>query len=116
MSDFSQVSALAADLRNASAQTQIKATQVVKKVGYDAVAVMQSEVPVRTGALKNSVGLDFTSSGGGMTAEVGPTVEYGIYVAYGTRRQAPNPFDKRTLDRVTPEFIAAMTQLGGDIL
>ena len=116
MSDFSQVSALAADLRNASAQTQIKATQVVKKVGYDAVAVMQSEVPVRTGALKNSVGLDFTSSGGGMTAEVGPSVEYAGYVAYGTRYMPPNPYDLRTVERVSPGFVEAMSRLGGDIL
>ena len=115
MSDFSELTALAADLRSASTKTQLKATQVVKKVGYDAVAAMQSEVPVDTGALRNSVDIDFTSSDG-MTAEIGPTVSYGAYVAYGTRYQRPNPYDLRTIERISPEFIAAMARLGGDIL
>ena len=116
VSDFSELTTLAADLRNASVKTQAAATQVVKKVGYDCVAVMQSEVPVDTGALKNSVNVDFSGSGGGMTAEVGPSVEYAGYVAYGTRYMPPNPYDLRTVERVSPGFVEAMSRLGGDIL
>lgn len=114
--DAGEVQALAADLIAGSAATQSKATQVVKKSGYDAQAAMMSEVPVDTGALKNSVGLSFSGGGGSMTAEVGPSVEYAGYVAYGTRYMEPNPYDLRTLARIEPGFFAAMAELGGDIL
>ncbi|GAA2184947.1 hypothetical protein GCM10009785_34830 [Brooklawnia cerclae] len=116
-SDFSEIRKLAADLRATSRRTQIAATQVVRKVGYDAEAVMKEEVPVDTGALKNSVSLDFSSTSDGMTAEIGPTVEYAGYVAYGTgHHPEPNPYDVRTIDRVEPGFVEAMARLGGDIL
>ena len=116
MSDFSELTTLAADLSKASAGVQAKAAQVVKNSGFDAVTVMQSEVPVDTGALKNSVNVDFHGSDRAISAEVGPSVEYAGYVAYGTRYQPPNPYDLRTLEKVSPGFVEAIAQLGGDIL
>lgn len=42
----------------------------------------------------------------GKTArEVGPTVEYGRYVEYGTATRAPDPFMGPAMDKIEPAFI-----------
>ena len=114
--DTSELLVLAADLSKASAEVQRKGTIVVQKCAFDAQRIMQQEAPVDTGALKNSVGVSFSSGGAALSAEVGPTVNYAAYVARGTRRMAANPFDLRTAEQISPIFEAAVKSLGGEVL
>ena len=75
---------------------------VVRVTGLEAEGVMKSEEPVDTGAMRNSTRARFGPMG--ESADVGPTVNYAAYVAYGTRRQRPNPFDLRTAEIMGPRF------------
>lgn len=77
---------------------------VVRVTGLEAVGVMRAESPVDTGTLRSSTFARFSVMGDAV--DVGPSVNYAPFVAYGTRRQAPNPFDLRTLQRVGPAFEA----------
>lgn len=77
---------------------------VVRVTGLEAEGVMKRETPVDTGTMRNSTRARFDL--GNLTADVGPTVNYAAYVAYGTRRQRPNPFDLRTAEIVGPKFEA----------
>lgn len=112
--DVGELLTLAADLGRAGHEITRKAQMVVRKSGLDAEAIMKDEVPVDTGAMKNSTGVDFAPDS--LSAEVGPTVNYAAPVAFGARGRAPDPFDLRTMQRVGPGFEAAMEQLGGDVL
>ncbi len=110
--DWSEVRALAADLSKAGPATARKAQQAVAKSAHDIQA--QAKPPVKTGALKASIGVDITD--GGFAAEIGPTVHYGAYVEFGTRRMAPQPYMGPAFDAVAPGFEEAITQIGGEIL
>ena len=117
--DDSEQRKLAADLGKAGYEVSRKAQLVVRKSGFDAEAFMKRPgkrggIPRDTGALANSAGTDFSE--GGMTAIVGTTMNYGPYVARGTRYMAANPYDLRALQAVEPGFVKAMEILGGDIL
>ena len=112
MSDFGEVEKLAADLRGAGPRAQMKAVKAVRKAAFDVQARAQSIAPVDTGALRNSI----STSVSGPSAEVGPTVHYGVYLEYGTSRMAPQPYRSPALEQVAPGFIAAIEQLGGEML
>lgn len=45
--------------------------------------------PVRTGALRNSITVDFY---GKMSAQIGPHMPYAAYVEYGTKKMAAQPY------------------------
>lgn len=110
--DFSAVIALAADLSAAGEKAQGMAELVVAKSAMDVEGHAKGAAPVDTGALRNSIGADIT----GLRAEVGPTVNYGIFVEFGTYKMAPQPYMGPAADSVLPSFVAAMTELGGNIL
>lgn len=109
MADLNQV---AVDLNRASFAVANKATIVVRKTALDIEATSKAFAPVDTGALRNSIGTDTH----GLEAEIGPTVNYGAYVEFGTSRMAPAAYMGPALDRHTPAFVAALEQLGGEVL
>ena len=113
--DVGELRALAADLGEASASAQLKATQVVQKSAFDVQRLAAERAPVRTGFLASSIGVDF-DSGDGLTATIGPAASYGIFVEAGTSRMRPQPYLGPAFDAVVPGFTAAMEQLGGGIL
>ena len=113
--DASELNALAADLGQAGYRATRKAQTVVAKSAADIERISKSFAPVDTGALKNSIGFDIGD--GGLAAEIGPTVHYGAYVEFGTRRRmAPHAYMGPALDIVGPSFAAAMEQIGGEVL
>jgi len=67
---------------------------------------------VDTGALRNSIGTNVT----GLSAEIGPTVNYAPYQEYGTSRMAAHPYMGPAADEVTPGFVSAMEQIGKGLL
>jgi HK97 gp10 family phage protein len=104
----------AATLRGVTAKVRRQAIVATQATGAEAVGVMRTEAPVDTGALRNSIRNQ--PGAGGLEANVGPSVNYAPFVAYGTRRMAPNPFDLRTAQTMGPRFAKRMEELGGDVL
>ncbi len=93
---------LAHDFGTVNAKLHRGLRTVVRVTGLEAEGVMKAEEPVDTGAMRNSTRARFDHMG--ESADVGPTVNYAGFVAYGTRRQRPNPFDLRTAEIMGPKF------------
>ena len=68
---------------------------IVKKNGADLQKKAQHYVPVDTGTLKRSIGLNIKD--GGLTAVVAPTTDYAEYVQYGTRFMESQPYMRPAL-------------------
>lgn len=109
-----EINKLAADLATNAGRVGALGATVLKKSAAEVEAGGKSFAPVDTGALRNSIGTDFIGDGrtGSMTAEIGPSVNYGHFVELGTSRMAPRAFMGPALDRAGPGFVAAMEQLG----
>ncbi len=114
MDGFDELNRLAVDLTHAATSAQAKAPLVVAKAAHDVEALAKGFCPVDTGFLRNSIGVDLDFLD--VRAVIGPTADYGPFVEFGTSRQAPAAFMGPALDRVSPGFVQAIEQLGGDIL
>lgn len=106
--------ALAADLTAAGRQVGNRARTVIRKTALDIEGTAKALAPVDTGNLKNSIGHSDLRIGnsGQLVAEIGPTANYGIFLEMGTSRAPAQPFMGPAADRHTPNFEAAMQQLG----
>lgn len=77
----------------------------VKKAGLAIQARAQSMAPVKTGTLRRSITTQFPTD---LSAVVGPSVHYGIFLEFGTRRMAPRPYMRPAAEAVLPGFAAAV--------
>ena len=82
------------NLENISSKLDGAVQNGVAKGGKAIQAQCKAECPVDTGELRNSIVEETTGGGGKYTSEIGPTVDYGIYVEMGTgiyagERQTP---------------------------
>lgn len=111
--DAAQVKLLGPDLQRAGLRVQTVAFAVLRKTALDIQADAQRLAPVRTGALRSSITVEFSGSFGAGTAsaEIGPTVDYGGFVEDGTSRMAPQPYMRPALDNREGAFVAAMGKL-----
>lgn len=116
--DLGELNKVAVDLSRAAGTVGGAAAAVVRKTALQVEGTAKQFAPVDTGALRNSIGHDITGDGrfGAVEAEIGPTVEYGAFVEWGTSTQAPQAYMGPALDRHSPDFVAALEQLGGDVL
>lgn len=103
----------AADLRSSSGRVGAAASLAVRKTAADVERDAKINAPVDTGALKNSIGTTLTGDGrhGSMTATIGPTVNYGIFVELGTSKMGAQPYLFPAADRHAPTFLAALAQI-----
>lgn len=111
-SDFSEVSRFAVDLGKAAAEVRPKTAKIVAKAAQDIEARGKQNAPVDTGTLRNSI----TATVRDLSAEIGPTANYGAYVEYGTSRMSPQPFMGPAADVVEPGFEQALEDLSGGVL
>lgn len=141
--DSSEVRKLAVDLRTAPAEVRRKAPLAVKKTLFDIEGDAQVLAPVDLGTLEGSISTDVDPDG--MGGEVGPTVDYGAHVEYGTDPHVirasgggklaftvggrlvfvdevnhpgtrPQPYMGPAFDRRAPGLEKALGQIGEDIL
>jgi HK97 gp10 family phage protein len=113
VNDFSQVNRLAFDIGKVTAEAQVLASKAVRKTLFDIEADAKQLAPVDTGNLRNSISSDITGDGrhGAMSAEIGPTAEYGVYQEYGTSTQPGQPFLGPAYDRRAPALEAMLGRL-----
>lgn len=109
---------LSADLTAAGRQVGNRAREVVRKTAYDIERDAKAFVPVDTGNLKSSIGHSDLriENTGTISAEIGPTANYGLFVEAGTSRHAPQAYMGPAADRHAPSFAEAMAQLGAEAL
>lgn len=95
-----------------SAQIRPLVAAEVKRHTLDVEAKAKERVPVKTGTLRRSIHSVF--SNGGLTGLVGPSVLYGKFVEFGTRRMGARPYMRPAAEQVLPKFAAAVKRaLGG---
>jgi len=116
--DTTEVRKLAVDLHRAGARVGAKSAQVIRKTARDIEGDSKTLCPVDTGNLKNSISVDFEGDGrfGAMSAEIGPTADYGHYVEDGTSRMSPQPYMGPAFDRRAPIMQTALGKVVEDIL
>lgn len=120
--DISEMAAYSAKLRHASGTVGARASAVLRKTAYDIEAdakqLIQAYDAVDTGAMLNSVSTTIAGDGrnGVMTAEIGPTVEYAIYVHEGTSRMPGRPFLTDAYDRRIGPFEQVLGRLAEEAL
>lgn len=112
--DVSELTQLGNAFTKSASQARSKAKLVVAKSASDIQASGREKAAVDTGAMQNSIGIDYFVNG--LAAEIGPSVYYGIYVEFGTAFQAPQPFMRPAFQQHVPQFEDALIQLGFEIL
>ena len=85
-----------------SAQLRPLVADEVKRATFDIEARAKARTPVRTGTLRRSIASVFEN--GGLTGRVGPSVLYGKFVEFGTRRMGARPFMRPAAEAVLPRF------------
>jgi HK97 gp10 family phage protein len=86
--------------------------QEVSKATLDVEAKSKALAPVKTGLLRRSIHSVFEN--GGLTGLVGPSVLYGKFVEFGTRRMGARPYMRPAAEQVLPKFVDAVKRaLGG---
>ncbi len=86
--DLHEVHLLAAELGAAGPKAQRESAGALSKAAQETQAAAQAAVPVRTGGLRNSIGV----RGHGDEQIVEATSPYAVYVEFGTSRMGPQPF------------------------
>lgn len=116
--DTSQVRALGSRIASAGPRIGGRAAAALRKTAMDIEADAKALAPVDTGNLQNSISAAITGDGrfGSMTAEIGPTAEYGIYQEFGTSVMGAQPFMGPAFDRRAPGYAAALAQLAADAI
>jgi HK97 gp10 family phage protein len=108
----SEIRALTRDLRALAPEARRRAGTAVIKAVADTKREAQLRAPVDTGALRASMSGTTTRTVAGAVGEVGPTVDYGIYVELGTSRAPGQPFLGPAFDVVEPRFMQALQGIG----
>lgn len=80
----------------------------IQRGAYAVEASAKQKCPVRTGTLRRSI--HTVLAGDGLSATVGPSVEYGIYVELGTRHRTARPYLRPAFELEAPRTIAGITR------
>lgn len=117
--DVTELEVLAGRLENAADGVDDRARRFIEDASEDVRRRMRREVPIESGETRESITVD----NDGLSASVGPTNRdrkgrpVGFFIEYGTGRQAPDPFVRRTAEwaeRTLPD--RAASEVLGDVL
>ncbi|WP_435744908.1 HK97-gp10 family putative phage morphogenesis protein [Nocardioides sp. SYSU DS0663] len=116
--DTSAVRDLGSRLTTSTGRVGAATSAALRRTALAIEADAKALAPVDTGALQGSISTTISGDGrhGAMAAEIGPTVDYGVYQEYGTSTQAGTPFLGPAFDRQVPGYTAALAQLASDVL
>ena len=111
--DITQAVAQGSRLAQAGARIGAAGSAVFRRTVFAIEADAKTLAPVDTGALMGSVSTTLVGDGrsGAMSAEIGPTVEYGVFQELGTSVQAAQPYMAPAFDRQIPGFESALGKL-----
>jgi HK97 gp10 family phage protein len=111
--DISQLNSLKVSLNIAKGGVGTHAANAVRKTAFDIEADAKVFAPYEFGDLRNSISTEFFGDGrfSSFSAEIGPTVDYGIYQEFGTDRMAPQAFLGPAFDRRIPDLISALSDM-----
>ena len=84
-----------------SAKARKKVAEQINKSALNIQLGAKQRCPVRTGALRNSITVDFY---GEMSAQIGPHMPYAPYVEFGTRKMAAQPYLFPAFEEERPKF------------
>jgi HK97 gp10 family phage protein len=98
--DFREIASLSVALGEAGRHAPSRAKVALRKTAADIERDAKILAPVDTGDLENSIST--TIYDGGLSAEIGPTAEYGLYVEVGTSTMPPQAFLGPASDRHIP--------------
>ena len=87
-----------------------RAVLATRKSTLDMERIAKSIVAVDTGALKNSIHIEESSSFGSFASSVIADTNYAVFVERGTSRMAPQPYMAPARAAVEPGWVAAMAQ------
>lgn len=110
--DTSEVRALASRVAGAGLRIGATGSAILRATAFGIEGDAKALAPVDTGTLRSSISTTFSGDGrsGQMAAEIGPTVEYGVFQEYGTSTQPGKPFMGPAYDRRVPGFTEALAQ------
>lgn len=105
--------AFTAELLQHAGALPFQVAQACTKAALDtqARARMPGRVPRDTGQLANSITVS-PASPTEPVAEVGPEVNYGLFVEEGTVNMSAQPYMAPSQDEVAPGFVDAMADIG----
>ncbi|GAW54743.1 HK97-gp10 family putative phage morphogenesis protein [Nocardioides sp. PD653] len=111
--DTSEARAVASQIAAAGPRIGAAGSAVLRRTAAAVQADAQALAPVDTGNLRSSISTTITGDGrtGQMSAEIGPTAEYGVFQEYGTSTQSGTPFMGPAFDRQVPGYTEALAQL-----
>jgi HK97 gp10 family phage protein len=87
------------DLTNSKVRQAVK--EQVAKSALNIQLGAKKRCPVRTGALRNSITVDFY---GVMSAQIGPHLPYAPFVEFGTKKMAARPYLFPAFEEERPKF------------
>lgn len=93
------------DLTNAKVRKAVQ--EQVSKSALNIQREAKRRCPVDTGALRNSITVDFY---GVMSAQIGPHMPYAPYVEYGTKKMEAQPFLFPAFEQERPNFEKGLTE------
>lgn len=104
-----------AAMRLASATVGARAAAATRRTAAAIERDAKTLAPVDSGNLRASGGTEYAGDGrnGVMTASVGFTASYAMYVERGTSRMAAQPFLAPATDRHVPGWTAALERIAG---
>lgn len=110
--DLSEVRAVGSQVAFAGGRIGRVGSLLLRRTASAIEADAKALAPVDTGTLRASISTTLTGDGrnGSMTAEIGPTVEYGVFQEYGTSTQSGQPFMGPAYDRQIGGYTEALAQ------
>lgn len=114
--DVSEAVSLATRVAGAGTRIGAVGSAILRKTALDIEAdgkmLVEAYDAVDTGDMMNSISTSFTGDGrsGHMAAEIGPTVEYAVFVHDGTSVMAGRPYMTDAFERRYPGFEGALAR------